>query len=222
MPHQTQSHPARLGLIFGPQAMSFDLNTFTTLRGKLLQNKRGQWAVDAIATLPAEWTTLPDSISILKHYDAGRYLRDLNEWLETGHVPPTEIPFRNVLLAPLVITDHLSSYLEFLQSAFPNLGDDQELPSSAKESLETLGLSLGTLSAFAVSSSSTISEIRKYGAVAIRLAMLVGAVGDAEDRSRGLEERALSFSAFWKSAELHNLLHDSLNANPEVRVKLIR
>jgi hypothetical protein len=221
MPHRSQSHPASLGLIFGPQAMSFDLNTFTTLRTKLVENRRGQWAIDAIAALPAQWTAVSGNITILKQYDAGKFLQNLNEWLKTGRVPLTEIPFRNVLLAPLVVTDHLTSYLEFLQSAFPDLSDDQELPASAKDSLETLGLSLGTLSAFAVSSSSTVSEVKKHGAIAITLAMLVGAVGDAEDLSRVPEERALSFSAFWKSTELHDLLHDSLNAIPEVRIRLI-
>jgi acyl transferase domain-containing protein/acyl carrier protein/SAM-dependent methyltransferase len=220
MPHRLPSHGASLGLIFGPQAMNFDSNTFTTLRAKLVKDRHSQWAIDAIATLPAEWSAVSGNVAIFKQYDAGKALQNLNEWLKTGHVPPADIPFCNVLLAPMVVIDHLISYLEFLQSAFPDLDDDEELPASAKESLETLGLSLGTLSAFAVSTSSTLSEVKKHGATAIRLAMLVGAVGDAEDLARGPEEGALSFSAFWKSTELHDLLHTSLDAIPEAYISV--
>lgn len=196
--------------------MSFDLDAFETLRSRLVKNPRRQWALSVMATLPDEWKAVSSSVAILKQYDGGKLLQDLNEWLETGQVPPSAVPFPNVLLAPLVVTDHLVSYLDFLEAAFPDLGDDQELPAAAKTSLETLGLSLGTLGAFAVSSSPTISDMEKHGAVAIRLAMLVGAVGDAEDLSRSPDDRAFSFSAFWKSAELHNLMLDTLKATPEV------
>jgi len=222
MAPQSLSQSAILALIFGPQAMSFDLGSFNTLRSRLVKNSRGQWALNALATLPNEWNAVSNSVTILKQHDGGKLLQDLNEWLKTGQVPPSTAPFPNVLLAPLVVTDHVISYLDFLQAAFPDLGDDQELPAAAKKSLETLGLSLGTLSAFAVSSSSTLSDVEKYGAVAIRLAMLVGAVGDAEDLSRNPEERALSFSVFWKSTELHNLMLDTLKAIPEVSQTLSR
>lgn len=196
--------------------MSFGLDSFNTLRARLLKITRDQWALNTIAALPDEWNTVSNSVAILKQYGGGKLLRDLNEWLKTGQVPPSALPFPNVLLAPLVVIDHVISYVDFLQAAFPDLRDDQALPALAKTSLETLGLSLGTLSAFAVSSSSTLSEVQKHGAVAIRLAMLVGAVGDAEDLSRNPEERALSFSSFWKSAKLHNVMLDTLGAIPEV------
>jgi hypothetical protein len=102
--------------------MSFDLGSFNTLRSRLVKNSRGQWALNALATLPNEWNAVSDSVAILKQYDGGKLLQDLNEWLKTGQVPPSTAPFPNVLLAPLVVTDHVISYLDFLQAAFPDLG----------------------------------------------------------------------------------------------------
>lgn len=203
-------------LIFGPQATGFGLDSFNVLRSKLFENTRGRWALDTLGTLPEAWKSISSSIAIFKHYDGDKLLHDLEDWLETGQIPPSAFPLPNILLAPLVVIDHLTSYADFLRAAIPDLSDDQALPVSAKTRLETLGLSLGTLSAFAVSSSSTLSELQRYGAVAIRLAMLVGAVGDAEDLSRSPEQRSLSFSPFWKSKELHSVMMDTLGAVPEV------
>lgn len=207
-------------MIFGPQAMSFNIDSFNTLRSRLLESTRDQWALDAIAALPDEWDAVSNSVAILRQYDGGKFLRNLNDWLKTGKVPPATSFFPNILLSPMVATDHLISYLDFLQAALPDLDEDEELPESAKTSLETLGLSLGTLTAFAVSSSSTIAEVKKYGAVAIRLAMIVGAVGEAEDLSREPEQRALSFSPFWKSTALYDVMLDALKAVPEVSQSL--
>lgn len=203
-------------IIFGPQAMSFDVASFNALRSRLLNNAQHQWVLQTIAALPGEWAAVSNNVAILKNYDGAKLLSNLNDWLKTGNVPSSTSHFPNILLAPMVATDHLISYLDFLQAAFPDLRNHQELPESAKSSLETLGLSLGTLSAFAVSSSSTIADIQKYGAIAMRLAMLVGAVGDAEDLSRMSAERALSFSPFWKSPALHDVMLDTLEAVPDV------
>lgn len=215
MATQSISRPTGLALIFGPQAIGFDLDSFNISRARLVKDIRNKWALAAIEALPAEWNTISGSISTLSQYDGGKFLHSLNDLLKTDKLP-SSTPFPNILLAPLVVADHLMSYLDFLRAAFPDLSDNEELPVDAKMSLETLGLSLGTLSAFAVSSSSTLSEVEKYGSVALRLAMIVGAVGDAEDMSRSPEDRALSFSAFWKSTELHNSMLNILQTEPDV------
>ena len=204
--------------IFGPQAMSFGVEDFRALRARLVKKDRHRWALNAVATLPEEWRTVSKSVMILHQYDGAKLLGDLNQWLETGQVPQSAFPLQNVLLSPLVIIDHITSYVDFIQAAVPGPGlqDDDAILSLAKTSLETLGLSLGTLAAFAVSSSSTLSELWKNAAVALRLAILVGSVADAEDLSHSFEERAMSLSAFWKSEKLHSDMLSILSTAPDV------
>jgi hypothetical protein len=62
------------------------------------------------------------------------------------------------------------------------------------EGMETLGLCTGTLSAFAVDSSPSIEGIHQHGAVAVRLAILNGAIVDAEEASAGPGGESVSFS----------------------------
>ena len=99
----------------------------------------------------------------------------------------------------------------------PNPGERHDLHGSNKQNTETLGFCTGLLGAIAVSSSATQAQFQHYGAVAIRLAMLIGALVDAQDKSEDLYGESKSFSAAWNSPECGAEMTRILERFPEVR-----
>ena len=69
--------------------------------------------------------------------------------------------------------------------------------------MQTLGFCTGLLRAFAVASAKNQDEFEKYGAVAVRLAMLVGALVDAQEAwNRELGHGpSKSYATAWRNAE---------------------
>ena len=203
-------------LVFGPQALTFDVGSFNKLRSQLQETPRYRWVLNTVAALPSDWNTLSSSITKLQHSNGKKLLEDLNEWLRGGEVPQSSFPLPNILLSPLTVIAQLTQHSAFFKAAFPDLPDTYELPASIKASTETLGLCTGTLSAFAAACSSSLAELQHHGAVAVRLAMLVGALVDAAEVSPNSEGKSTSFSASWNSAESSGTVKEILEKFPEV------
>lgn len=201
--------------LFGPQALAFDIVAFKKLSIQL-QEDGNCWALDVASVLFGVWGSLVKSIPKLQHVNGERLLRDLSEGLQTGKISQPLFPLPNVLLSPLVVIAHLTQYSAFLRSALPHLADTDKLPLSITESTETLGLCIGMLSAFAVSCSSSLVELRQHGAVAVRLAMLIGALVDAEEASPDSEGSSMSFSVSWNGIGSITRLNEVLEKFPEV------
>lgn len=72
------------------------------------------------------------------------------------------------------------------------------------------------LSAFAVACSSSLKQLQHYGAVAVRLAVLAGALVDAAEESAEKGDTAVSFSLSWASTESNAALEEVLDHFPEV------
>ncbi|KAI1394380.1 citrinin polyketide synthase [Hypoxylon trugodes] len=212
--------PARKVLLFGPQALAFDISFFNKLYNQLHEAPGNHWALDSVSTLPGFWKDLLKNIPKLQHLDGEQLLRDLNEGLKIGDISPSLFPLPNILLSPLVIIAQLTQYLSFLKAALPDLADNDELPASVTENTETLGLCTGMLSALAVGCSSSVAELRSYGAVAVRLAMLVGALVDAEELSPDSGGKSVSFSVSWNGAESSAAVNQVLEKFPEAYVSV--
>ncbi|RYP54696.1 hypothetical protein DL769_010301 [Monosporascus sp. CRB-8-3] len=208
--------PARKVFLFGPQALAFDIGSFIKLVTQL-NGAGGRWALDAVSALPCVWGPLVESVPKLQHFENGQQLlQDLGEGLQTGKISQSLFPLPNVLLSPLVVIAHLTQYSAFVRAALPDLADTDEIPSSIVDSTEVLGLCTGMLSAFAVGCSSSLAELERYGAVAVRLAMLVGALVDAEQVSPDSYGSSTSFSVSWNSAESRAKLDEVLERFSDV------
>jgi hypothetical protein len=115
-------------------------------------------------------------------------------WLRIGKFPEDISSLPNSLLAPLVATIDLIKYTHFLEICQHNSSLRSQLPVSFKNSTETLGLCVCLLSAVAVSSFTNGAQLHNYGAIAIRLSMMIEALVDAEDMEAKLERKWKSFS----------------------------
>ncbi|KAL4976239.1 hypothetical protein BDW66DRAFT_151186 [Aspergillus desertorum] len=181
-------------LAFGPQSLSFDKRALGRLRGGLSSSSHRQWIQDAIAGLPTFWQTLSDALPELSEVlPPPERLRDLDRLLSHNvDEIEGEPSMLNMVLTPLVVLTHLTEYERYL--ATNHHADDQTTAA---------GFCTGLLSTFAVASSRTSHDLARYGAVALRLATLVGALVDADETRQELlgKGRSVSYSIAWTSEE---------------------
>ena len=167
-------------LMFGSLALSFNEASFAQVRKIATENDDFRWALNSIAELPQIWRSLTTYIPSLKTESALGQLEDLSDAFWTGRPLNTPFPLPNKLLIPLVIISHLTQYATFLCTKTEGRQIDL-FDTSRSDTRETLGLCIGLLSAFAVSSAGNNEQFKKYAAVAVRLAMLIGTVVDVQD-----------------------------------------
>ncbi|RHZ51788.1 uncharacterized protein CDV56_102428 [Aspergillus thermomutatus] len=205
-------------LLWGSLALSFDASSFEHLRKTVIENEDNIWLAGVLKTLPQACETALSALPTL-HRAIGsltlKQLADLNEALTTGRPLDAALPLPNTLLIPLVVVAQLAQYVEFLRQTSPGDGDG----SVRLHNGETLGLCTGLLSAFAASSAHNMDELRRYGAAAMRLGLLVGLVVDGQDEAlaRG---RSRSLSAAWSSAEGHGEMMRIVKDSPDAYVSV--
>lgn len=213
--HSQQQRP--ILLVFGPQALNFDIAAFRKLRTQLHEEPQHQWALEVARELPSHWETVSKKISLFQYIDGKQQLEELSTALDNGEIPLSSFPLSNILLSPLVVIAQLIQYRDFLKAAFPDLKETDTFPTSLASSIETLGLCTGTLGAFAVACSSTLEELYIHGKTAVRLAMLLGALVDAEESSPTSGGKSTSFSVSWNSVKSDEVLKSILREFDEVR-----
>ncbi|KAI1170697.1 putative polyketide synthase [Nemania sp. FL0916] len=199
------THPAVL--VFGPLSLSCNPAQVSRARNTVVGNTHNAWIIDLIAQLPQLWTTISTALPSL-HNDTGyRQVLDLAEAFRLGRPLETAYPLPNKVLLPLVVIFHLAQYTDFLGNSGANIDEAWKSPS------ETVGFCTGLLSAFAVSSSANKKDFEKYGAVAIRLGLLVGMVVDAREGSSGLNAKSLRVG--WNSTQSKDEMRNIIQEYPE-------
>ncbi|KAL8709501.1 MAG: hypothetical protein Q9220_005743 [cf. Caloplaca sp. 1 TL-2023] len=205
-------------LLFGPQVLSFDQQEFQKLSTALSDGDHS-WILTTIAELPTLWTDLIQEIPALASVDGERLLQDFKHAIETGvyHGAKTDLP--NFILTPLVVVIQLTQYCRYLNIRFSKhqTNDDCQV-ALTKSNAGTLGFCTGLLSALAISSSSNQSDIEKYGAVAIRLAMLIGAIVDAQEVSSG---HAKSYAVAWNTPDQGTQMMQIVEDFPEAYASVL-
>jgi hypothetical protein len=176
-------------LVFGSQALSFSPAAFKEMRSAVWDNHEQAWILDLVASLPDCWDDFARAFPKFAVIDPGarHMLVDMHRWFREGDMPAitkiqalstggTSWPdwaLPNMILSPLVIISQLVECMQFL--------DMTTASGSGVKIKGTLGFCTGLLSAVAASLSKDKSQVRSYGAKAVRLAMLIGAVVDAQE-----------------------------------------
>ncbi|MCJ1386714.1 hypothetical protein MMC17_009840 [Xylographa soralifera] len=200
--------------LFGPQVLSFNKQSLDKLRRTLSDGPEWHWILDAVAELPSYWDALVKKIPQIQDTVSGeKILADLDLWLRRGvDHGQEEIDLPNLVLTPLVVLTQLTQYWQYLEMNQLASGARNEtkkdlqadlLARHSSHNFETLGFCTGLLSAFAVASSSSQDEFQKNGVVAVRLAMLVGALVDAQEAWNKEQGRghSKSYATAWHNAE---------------------
>ena len=211
-----QPLPERLVLLFGSLALSFDHVAFTRIRETILDIQDHHWMLEVIRELPQDWETTTAAIPSLRAGSGLLYLENLRSAFLTAQPLEILFPLPNIILIPLTVISHLTQYMNFLKRTHLDPGDCDDLYVKSKRGKETVGLCTGLLSAFAVSSASGKEDFTTYGAVAIRLGMLLGMVVDAQDAASELGT-SKSLSTVWNTLEHREEMLRILEHFPEVR-----
>ncbi|KAL9078107.1 MAG: hypothetical protein Q9157_002962 [Trypethelium eluteriae] len=204
--------------LFGPQAVSFN-RQFEQLRHSLSRKAVGQhWILDAVSELPQYWYALTERLPKIRDTVLGEEcLAEMESCLRRAPLE-TDSEARletlpNLVLTPLVVLTQLTQYWRYLElnhqrnrnGAKSDLQEDllARHKNGEVSKVQTLGFCTGLLSAFAVASSKNRNEFEKYGIVAVRLAMLVGALVDAQEAwNRELGHGvSKSYATAWRNAK---------------------
>ena len=169
-------------VVFGPQIGVPDSLYLDWIRRHLLEIPDTAPLVDSIVQLQTFWDSTVREHPALRHVP-GRVLIDpLCQWIQNGIFLPNEIP--NIVLAPLTLLTHVIEYLAYLREV-GTAGNHTKLLQDDEDDDENsayLGLCIGMLSAATIRSSTTKSEVIRRTAVAVRIAVLIGATVDADGR----------------------------------------
>jgi hypothetical protein len=206
-------------LLFGPQALSFSTQSIQRLQASLNNDPDNAWMKDVIDELPDFTKRAAKQFPNLQIAPAATLQYHLRDWIrgDADISPAGSETLSNALLTPLVVLDQLTQYTQYVQLAHIDvgLGSDEYGPQTRR--IESLGFCTGLLTALAVASASCRATFHKYGAVAIRLAALVGAVVDAEEVA-GNFGVSKTFSTACRSPSQEIELQTILNEFTEVRV----
>lgn len=202
------AHPAVL--MFGPLSLSCNPTQVARVRKAVVGNAHSAWILSIISQLPQVWKSISTALPSL-HDDTG-YIQvlDLAEAFRLGRPLETSYPLPNKVLVPLVVIYHLAQYIDFLGRTGINVDETYKSPG------ETIGFCTGLLSAFAVATSENKADFERYGAVAIRLSLLVGMVVDAREASSELNV-SKSLRVGWNSTQSKEEMMSIIREHPNVR-----
>lgn len=215
---ETQPNRGTTVILFGPQILSFKEESLEELRMTLSNGTSLHWILEAVEDLPRCWNTITQNFPKLSALPGENLLADLNDWLKNGRYKTQgDFNLPNLVLTPLVVITQLAQYWRFLKLNHKVDAENGDLQASIiQRNTETLGFCTGLLSAFAVSCSSDEHGLKRYGAAVIRLAMLIGAIVDAQDASDDVRGRAISYTLAWASEEQGAEMRRIIDEYPEV------
>lgn len=180
-------------LLFGSQVESFTNESLVAIQKTLQDGPSRQWILDTLEGLPSYLDALSgkvpditDAIVTSGKRLLSNLLTGLRQALANGtdDLPLESAFLPSILLSPLVVLTQIVQYRQYLMllQQQHGKGEDPQEALVARKKPSTLGFCMGLLGAYAVASSGNQTELDKYGAVAVRLALVGGALIDAQQQ----------------------------------------
>ncbi|KAI1332612.1 BcPKS16, polyketide synthase [Xylariaceae sp. FL0255] len=159
-------------------------NDLDRIRSFLISDGRLSELVQAICALRESWdvvTSRRKAISALPQ--STKYIDAFLNWIKSGEAEILIQSQSGIVQLPLLVIIQITQYVQYLDLAGVKHAELQE---SLKKNAGVQGYCAGLLPAYAIVCSKTESELGKYAATALRLALAVGAyqeLGDEETLS---------------------------------------
>ena len=183
-------------IVFGPQITLPPAEHLSRLRLVLVNNHRLRGLLTAIKDLPNLWRTLVQLNPELSRVPGSQFLDDINEWIDNGDFPVRSPELHpNVLLTPLTVIVHIIEYFNYLESSETVVSHSQVINSVQDGGIQ--GFCIGLLAAIALACSQNEEEIIELGAVALRIALCIGAYVDLDGRFASPPHETSCLSARW-------------------------
>ncbi|CAI7648453.1 unnamed protein product [Penicillium glandicola] len=180
------------------------------------------WVLNTVAGLPQYWEALAKELPEITDTigsQGSKLLEDLGLWLKSNGsttlgVQDEALP--GMVFVPLIVLQQLTEYRQYLQTS----NNDNSDPQAALVANKTpaLGFCMGLLGSYAVASAHNLEELDQYGAVAVRLAMLAGALSDAQETWNPHRTYAVA----WTNAKQHEDLKRIVDSiSPEAYISVL-
>lgn len=220
-PNASDEKTADIHIVFGSQLLDFDQWHACQLRSALLEDATLTWLLDTLLHLSSDWDTVAKDFLSLRGYAGDEPLAALRYFLRTGQDFRVPFPLPNILLSPLVVAIHVVQYCSLLKLIDPHSPCWDEVQTWLRKHGAVTGLCTGSLTATAVTSHTTWSNTKSACIAAVRVAMLVGALVDAEDAREDGSRRWRSFVVRSTTTD-EGALRSILNMHPQVSCKRLR
>lgn len=165
-------------LVFGPQTELPPGRVLQDLRQELISSPRLSILKEAVDDLPQFWQELGDFDPSLRQVPGAKYLGHLKQWVkEGGPFPHQQSNSPNHYALAVTVLLQMAQYTRYLDQ----LGKD-----SHRKVLDSVraagvqGFCIGFLSAVAVASSGSEVDLGPSAAIALRLAVCIGAYVDQD------------------------------------------
>lgn len=208
-------------VVCGSQTIPPSHDFLSCLRFHLTHDPDLEVLVEAVYELPGLWSRLVEDNSLLNRIPS-ELPASLNHWISNSEFAfdiPATLP--NVLLAPLTVIIHVVQYVQYLKHFI-----SEDAHSHIRDSVRHggfQGLCTGFLSATALACSTTKKDIARNAAVAMRLAMCIGAYVDLDQTGTGDDSTAMAcFVVQWGPGcpreEVVQILKHYPEVSPKARV----
>jgi hypothetical protein len=186
------------GVFCGPQSVPPRPDIYKAIHSQLWDDKDLGYLAQAVVDLPKVWSRLVSTHGLCED-SVGAPLKGLSDWIASddscSFTVPESLP--NVLIAPLAVLSQLVQYVRFLRDAEQiNISHADIIRSTSEGGAGVQGLCTGFLVATVLACSRDLEEVMTNGAVAIRLAMCIGAVVDADEREGRHGDRTHCLTVF--------------------------
>ena len=198
-------------IVFGPQTSCPSKGFLAEIRKYLLLEPRLVTFLEALKNLPSLWDRLVDHDESLNALPGRETLIHLGDWIQHGELPDEVVAESNVFGMPLTIVVHIVQYFHYLDGNISHFKMMEDVRTAGVQ-----GFCLGLLSAVAVGCARQEAEINALAAVALRLAVCIGAYIDLHRVYTVDSFDSVSLVVRWRLAESHNSLLEVLRTYPDV------
>lgn len=202
-------------LCFGPQIKSLDAKYLLQVREVLVLDPRLRSFVDAIETLPNLWNVIVEKDTRLQRTSGLDSINTLLGWIQGKDVNLHE-GGQNTLTLPLTIIVHLAQYFYYLDNDVDYPSQRTVLESVAHGGVQ--GFCAGLLTAVAVACSHSEDDVNRFGAVALRLALCIGAYVDLDSISN---IQTISLAVRWRSQMARDRIRQIIKGYSDAYIMVI-
>lgn len=206
-------------LVFGPQTEFPSEEVLLDLRHELVSNPHLSALRDAVADLPRFWGGLVASDTSLRPVPGAEYLAQLAQWVaDGGSFPHRDSTAPNHYALAVTVLLQISQYARYLGHLGGEVAHRKVLGSVGGVGGGGIqGFCVGFFSAVAVAGAKDEAELGVTAAVALRLAVSVGAYVDRDGVFAQEPSQTVCVAVRWREGTSQTEVESIIRSYPQVR-----